>query len=136
MRFKIYEDETLKTGLRFKLVFKKEGYIKKISITEEDTFTIEPIFYQFFSKYKNYGHWGMHIVKKDDKNNFENTFKEYIKKLEENKEKEFYVNLTDNNFGKAYNDINNNRILVIDFAKRLLEEINNEKDCEIEIRGI
>lgn len=137
-RFRIYGEDELRTGLRFDLFFRNEETqkTKACSIAETDIFSIEPIFYAFFEEYRNYGHWGKHVVPAKHVGRLLDTIRAYINSLKETREREFCSGLNEQNFGEVFADIDGNRMKVIEFASAFLKLVEENCDCEIVIMGV
>jgi len=137
-RFKFHRTSELKTGLKFNFVFKdiNDNNLLSVSLLEEDAFTIEPIFYRFFSSYSNYGHWGKHTINKEQLSDFEILIKNYVDYLNSMNETNFYIALTEKNFGPAYLDIAENRAKVVDLALQFIDFLKTMPVHKLEIHGI
>lgn len=138
MRFVLYGKGKLRSGLRFDFYYDDgtENNQAVISVTEEDVFTIEPVFYKILEDYSNYGHWGQHTIETSRKEEFVSEIKSYIECLIAKTEQQYWPKLNMNNFGGVYRDIENHREEVVAFAQNFLKWVENSSSHSITICGI
>ena len=138
MRFILQDPEQIKTRLRFDFYSDDQDKTntKVISILEEDVFTFEPVFYKVIPNYKNYGHWGKHRLINDQIDKLLIELDSYKECLINKTEKDYFPELTAENFGTVYSDINLNRSKIISLIENFYKWIQDQKIKLMIICGI